>query len=58
MSSNSGAEGQSASQTKTAMPFVASYLVFGHGAEVIVSEEHAQLSFLNGGCQLTQAMVS
>ena len=33
------------------------YLVFYHGAEVVVPEEHAQLPLLHGGRQLTEAVV-
>lgn len=34
------------------------YLEFGHGTEVVVSEEHAQFPLLHGGRELTQAVVS
>ena len=33
------------------------YLVFDHGAEVVVPEEHAQLPLLHGRRQLTQPVV-
>lgn len=34
------------------------YLVFDHGAEVIIPEKDAELSLLYRRCELTQAMVS
>lgn len=33
------------------------YLEFGHGTEVVVSEEHAEFPLLDGGRELTQAVI-
>lgn len=33
------------------------HLVLDHGAEVIVPEEHTQLSLLGGGVEFTQAVI-
>lgn len=33
------------------------HLELDHGAEVVVPEEHTELSFLHGGRELTQAVV-
>lgn len=36
---------------------VSVYLVFDHGAEVVIPEEDTELSLLHGGRELTQAVV-
>lgn len=33
------------------------HLVLDHGAEVVVPEEHTQLSLLGGGVELTQTVI-
>lgn len=33
------------------------YLIFDHGAEVVIPEKDAELSLLYRGCELTQAVV-